>query len=96
MLATGWPCPKYSQYTLFPFLLAYGFKFGVRTNTFSTSSTLISKAHILSDSENVVFLLETRSYAALWAADLRSSGQDTFQTGTFGGFPTSHFAPPAL
>ena len=28
--------------------------------------------------------------------DLESSKQDTFQAGTFAGFPKSHFAPPAL
>ena len=32
----------------------------------------------------------------LWAADLGSSGQDTFHAGTFQGFPMSHFALPAL
>ena len=41
-------------------------------------------------------LCDTKFCAALQAADLGSSGQGTFQTETFGGFPTSHFAPPAL
>ena len=38
----------------------------------------------------------TMSCSALWAVDLGWSDQDTFQAGTFGGFPTSRFAPPVL
>ena len=38
----------------------------------------------------------TMSCSALWAVDLGWSNQDTFQAGTFGGFPTSCFAPPVL
>ena len=37
----------------------------------------------------------TMSCSALWAVDLGWSDQDTFQAGTFGGFPTSPFASGA-
>ena len=44
---------------------------------------------VLENATPSVRISNTRSCAALWAADLGSLHQDTFQAGTFEGFPTS-------
>ena len=45
---------------------------------------------------NSILFNETRSCAALRAADLGLSGQDAFRGRTFGRFPASLFSPLAL
>ena len=44
---------------------------------------------VLESATPSVRISNTRSCAALWAVDLGSLRQDTFQAGTFEGFPTS-------